>query len=124
MFFHEGELGKLRVDYRGATSRNVMLFDCNFKLNLCSFESVAISNAKKKTYGDFLFDTEDTPKYAANVLGGAVSKKYRQQHYYDTPQYVAHVWRGSVSKNNRRLPKTEITNRAWTPVLTINTLGL
>ena len=40
----------------------------------------------------------DKPNYVAYVLGGAVSKKYRQRHYYDPPKYVVHVLGGAVSK--------------------------
>ena len=87
----------------------MLLFDCNFKLALCSFEYVAISNdntRKKKV------KQSDTPKYVAHVLGGAVSKKYRRQHYNcDTPKYVAHELGGPVSKRYRRLPRTEILDR-------------
>ena len=48
----------------------------------------------------------DKPKYVAHVLGEAVSKKYKQQHYYDTPKYVVHVLEGAVSKTYRRLPES------------------
>ena len=43
------------------------------------------------------------PKYVAHVLGGAVSKKYRKQHYYDTSKYVVRVLEGPVSITYRRL---------------------
>ena len=56
-----------------------------------------------------LCETTDTPKYVAHVLGGAVSKKYRRQHYnYDTLKYVTHVLGGTVSKRYTRLPRAEI----------------
>ena len=45
-------------------------------------------------------------KYVANVFGRAVSKKYRQYHYYDTPKYVVQVLGGVVSKIHRRLPES------------------
>ena len=69
---------------------------------------MVISNIKKEPSGHFLCETEDTPKYVAYVLGGAVLKNYRQRHYYDTPKYAAHLLGGAVSKRYRRLPKTEI----------------
>ena len=49
----------------------------------------------------------DTPKYVVHVLGGAVSKKYRQQHYYyDMPKYIVDILEGAVSKTDRRLPES------------------
>ena len=47
----------------------------------------------------------DKPWYVTYVLRGAISKKYRQQHYYDTPKYIVHALRGAVSMTYRRLPE-------------------
>ena len=50
----------------------------------------------------------DKLRYVAHVLGGAISKKYRQQHYcYDTPKYVVHVLGGAVSKTCRQTSSRE-----------------
>ena len=77
----------------------MLLFKCNFKLAL---DYLCVdgwqSNTKKETSVDTsCVKQSDKHKYAAHVLGGAVSKKYR--HYYcDTPKYAVHVLGGAVSK--------------------------
>ena len=64
-------------------------------------------NVRRKQVDTSCVKQSDKPTYGANVLGGAVSKKNRHQHYYDTPKYVAYVLGRPVSKAYRRLPESQ-----------------
>ena len=48
----------------------------------------------------------DKPKYVAHVLGGAISKNYKQRYYYNTPKYILYVLRGAVSKTYRHISES------------------
>ena len=67
---------------------------------------------RRKQVGTSCVKQPNKPEYVAYLLGGAVSKKYRRQHYnYDALKYVAHVLGGDVSKTCRRLPRAEIADK-------------
>ena len=73
--------------------------------------SISNDNIRRKQVGTSCVQQSNTPKYAAHILGGAVSKKYKRQHYnYDTPRYVARVLEGAVSKRYRHRPRAEIAD--------------
>ena len=58
----------------------MLFFDCNFKLDLCPCVCVVISDTKKKTSRNFLFETARLPhvrhtQNVACILKGAVPKE-------------------------------------------------
>ena len=68
---------------------------------------ISNDNIRRKQVDTSCVKQPDKSKYVAHVSGGAVSKKYRPQHYsYDTPKYVAQVLGRAVSRKYRRLPRT------------------